>query len=97
MIRIAIQTKGRLNEESIKMLSSIDIDIDNNKRKFLSKTANFPAEVLYLRDDDIPHVVESGTAQLGIVGGCREGVQCRDSVQTGIWRVPHLAGHPKRG
>lgn len=84
MIRIAIQTKGRLNEESIKMLSSIDIDIDNNKRKFLSKTANFPAEVLYLRDDDIPHVVESGTAQLGIVGlnevaekGCNVEIVCK--------------------
>ncbi len=84
MIRIAIQTKGRLNEESIKMLSDIDIDIDNNKRKFLSKAANFPAEVLYLRDDDIPHVVESGTAQLGIVGlneveekGCNVDIICR--------------------
>lgn len=84
MIRIAIQTKGRLNEESIKMLSDIDIDIDNNKRKFLSKAANFPAEVLYLRDDDIPHVVESGTAQLGIVGlneveerGCNVDIVCR--------------------
>ncbi len=84
MIRIAIQTKGRLNEESLKMLSDIDIDINSNKRKFLSKAANFPAEVLYLRDDDIPHVVENGTAQLGIVGlneieerGCNVDIICR--------------------
>lgn len=68
MIRIAIQTKGRLNEESLALMKSIDIDVESAKRKFLSKAANFPAEVLYLRDDDIPQVVSSGTAQLGIVG-----------------------------
>lgn len=68
MIRIAIQTKGRLNEESLALMKSIDIDVESAKRKFLSKAANFPAEVLYLRDDDIPQVVSAGTAQLGIVG-----------------------------
>lgn len=68
MIRIAIQTKGRLNEESLALMKSIDIDVESAKRKFLSKAANFPAEVLYLRDDDIPQVVYAGTAQLGIVG-----------------------------
>lgn len=68
MIRIAIQTKGRLNEESLALMKSIGIDVESAKRKFLSKAANFPAEVLYLRDDDIPQVVSAGTAQLGIVG-----------------------------
>lgn len=68
MLRIAIQTKGRLNEQSLGLLREIGIDVDDAKRKFLSKAANFPLEVLYLRDDDIPQVVENGTATLGIVG-----------------------------
>ncbi|MBQ1252854.1 MAG: ATP phosphoribosyltransferase [Alistipes sp.] len=68
MLRIAIQTKGRLNEQSIALLKEIGIDVDGAKRKFLSKAANFPIEVLYLRDDDIPQVVANGTAALGIVG-----------------------------
>ena len=68
MLRIAIQTKGRLNEQSTALLHEIGIDIEGAKRKFLSKAANFPIEVLYLRDDDIPQVVENGTATLGIVG-----------------------------
>ena len=68
MLRIAIQTKGRLNEQSIELLHELGIDVDASKRKFLSKAANFPIEVLYLRDDDIPQVVANGTAALGIVG-----------------------------
>ena len=68
MLRIAIQTIGRLNEQSTALLHEIGIDIEGAKRKFLSKAANFPIEVLYLRDDDIPEVVENGTAALGIVG-----------------------------
>ena len=68
MLRIAIQTKGRLNEQSVELLREIGIDVEGAKRKFLSKASNFPIEVLYLRDDDIPQVVENGTATLGIVG-----------------------------
>ena len=68
MIRIAIQSKGRLNEESLALLQSIGIDVDAPKRKLLSKSQNFPIEALYLRDDDIPQVVAGGTASLGIVG-----------------------------
>ena len=68
MLRIAIQTKGRLNEQSMDLLHEIGIDVDAAKRKFLSQAANFPIEVLYLRDDDIPQVVANGTAALGIVG-----------------------------
>lgn len=68
MLRIAIQSKGRLNEESLKLLEDIGIDIDDSKRKFLAQAANFPVEVLYMRDDDIPQVVSNGTASLGIVG-----------------------------
>jgi len=68
MLRIAIQAKGRLNEDSTALLKEIGISIDDSKRKFLSKSANFPLEVLYMRDDDIPQIVSNGTANLGIVG-----------------------------
>ncbi len=68
MLRIAIQTKGHLNEQSVELMREIGIDVEGAKRKFLSKAANFPIEVLYLRDDDIPQVVANGTASLGIVG-----------------------------
>ena len=68
MLRIAIQSKGRLNEESLSLLRNIGIDVDVPKRKLLSKSQSFPLEALYLRDDDIPHVVSSGTSTLGIVG-----------------------------
>ena len=56
MLRIAIQTKGRLNEQSVELLREIGIDVEGAKRKFLSKASNFPIEVLYLRDDDIPRL-----------------------------------------
>ena len=68
MLRLAIQSKGRLNEESTALLREIGIDIDDSRRKFLAQAPNFPLEVLYMRDDDIPQVVSSGTAGLGIVG-----------------------------
>lgn len=68
MIRLAIQSKGRLNEDSTALLREIGIDIDDSRRKFLSQAPNFPLELLYMRDDDIPQVVSSGTAGLGIVG-----------------------------
>ena len=68
MIRIAIQSKGRLSEDSLALMREAGIKIDELKRKFLARAADFPLEVLYLRDDDIPGVVESGSADLGIVG-----------------------------
>lgn len=68
MIRIAIQSKGRLSEESLGLLKEAGIKIDPLKRKFLARAADFPLEVLFLRDDDIPAVVADGSADLGIVG-----------------------------
>jgi ATP phosphoribosyltransferase len=68
MIRIAIQAKGRLNEQSIELLSEAGILIEESKRKLLTKANNFPVEVLYLRDDDIPQAVAMGVADVGIVG-----------------------------
>ena len=68
MLKIALQSKGRLNEESLSLLASIGINVDEPKRKFISRARNFDIETLFLRDDDIPLVVASGTASLGIVG-----------------------------
>ncbi|MBQ3174738.1 MAG: ATP phosphoribosyltransferase [Bacteroidales bacterium] len=68
MIRIALQAKGRLNEESLALLRESGIKIEESKRKLLSKSGNSPIEVLYLRDDDIPHAVCNGIAYVGIVG-----------------------------
>ena len=68
MIRIAIQAKGRLNEQSIELLSEAGIFVEENKRTLLAKASNFPVEILYLRDDDIPQAVSMGVADIGIVG-----------------------------
>ncbi|MDR2882657.1 MAG: ATP phosphoribosyltransferase [Alistipes sp.] len=68
MIRIAIQAKGRLNEQSIELLRESGVSVDENRRKFLTRSESFPLEVLYLRDDDIPQAVSMGAADLGIVG-----------------------------
>lgn len=68
MLRIAIQAKGRLNEDTTALLREIGIRFDDSKRKFLCTADNFPVEMLYMRDDDIPLVVSDGTAGLGIVG-----------------------------
>lgn len=68
MLKIALQSKGRLNEDSLELLQSIGIKLDDPKRKFLSKARNFDIEALYMRDDDIPQLVATGTAGLGIVG-----------------------------
>lgn len=68
MLRIAIQAKGRLNEQSSQLLIDADIEVKNPKRKLLVCAENFPAEILYLRDDDIPTAVAQGVADIGIVG-----------------------------
>ncbi|MFR9649741.1 MAG: ATP phosphoribosyltransferase [Rikenellaceae bacterium] len=68
MLRIAIQAKGRLNEQCVEMLREAGIGVVESKRKLISKADGFPLEVLYLRDDDIPHAVSIGVADIGIVG-----------------------------
>lgn len=68
MLRIAIQSKGRLSDDSLALLRDAGIMVDELKRKFLGKATNFPLELLYLRDDDIPGVVADGSADIGIVG-----------------------------
>ena len=68
MIRIAIQAKGRLNEDSMALLTEAGMRISESRRKLLAQAEGFPLEVLYLRDDDIPQAVADGVADIGIVG-----------------------------
>ncbi|MBO4907301.1 MAG: ATP phosphoribosyltransferase [Bacteroidaceae bacterium] len=68
MIRIAVQSKGRLYEDTMSLLAEADIKIPSSKRTLLVQSTTFPLEVLYLRDDDIPQSVATGVADLGIVG-----------------------------
>ena len=68
MLRIAVQAKGRLYEETMTMLEESSIKIKSGKRTLLVPASNFPVEILYLRDDDIPQAVASGIADVGIVG-----------------------------
>lgn len=67
-LRIAIQKSGRLSEQSLQLLADSGIKLSNGVRKLRSGARNFPIEVLYLRDDDIPQYVEQGVADVGIVG-----------------------------
>jgi ATP phosphoribosyltransferase len=67
-LRIAIQKSGRLHEDSIKLLKECGIDINNGVNKLKTEATNFPLEVFFLRDDDIPQYVEDGVADIGIVG-----------------------------
>lgn len=68
MLRIAVQAKGRLYEETMALLEESDIKLSTAKRTLLVQSLNFPIEVLFLRDDDIPQSVATGVADLGIVG-----------------------------
>lgn len=68
MLRIAVQSKGRLYDDTMFRSAEADIKISATKRTLLVQASNFPVEVLYLRDDDIPQSVASGVADLGVVG-----------------------------
>lgn len=68
MLRIAVQSKGRLSEDTLNLLIEADIKINSSKRTLLVQSSNYPLEVLYLRDDDIPQSVATGVADIGIVG-----------------------------
>ena len=68
MLRIAVQAKGRLYDETMSFLEEADIKLNATKRTLLVQSSNFPIEVLFLRDDDIPQTVATGVADIGIVG-----------------------------
>ena len=67
MLRIAVQSKGRLFDDTMNLLAEADIKLSTSKRTLLTQSTNFPVEVLFLRDDDIPQSVASGVADIGIV------------------------------
>ena len=68
MLRIAVQSKGRLFEDTMDLLKETGIKVISSKRTLLVQSSNFPLEVLFLRDDDIPQTVADGVADIGIVG-----------------------------
>ena len=67
-LRIAVQSKGRLNEDTMAILAEAGIKVGSSKRTLLVAARKFPMEVLYLRDDDIPETVTDGVADIGVVG-----------------------------
>ncbi len=78
MLRIAVQSKGRLFEDTMNLLAEADIKITASKRTLLVESSNFPLEVLYLRDDDIPQSVANGVADIGVVGENEYAERCED-------------------
>lgn len=68
MLTIAIQNKGRLNEDTLQLLHDAGISVTAGHRKLMADASGFPLHVLYLRDDDIPMAVSMGVADIGIVG-----------------------------
>jgi len=67
-LKIAVQKSGRLSEKSIQLLQECNIKLTNGNRKLIAVSSNFPIEILYLRDDDIPQYINDGVADIGIVG-----------------------------
>nr|WP_319509850.1 ATP phosphoribosyltransferase [uncultured Draconibacterium sp.] len=67
-LKIAIQTKGRLNEDSMGLINEAGIGLSVGRRKLVSEAKNFPMDALFLRDDDIPQTVADGVADIGVVG-----------------------------
>src|SRR5687768_13946074 len=68
LLRIAIQKSGRLQEGSLELLKESGLTFSNGKDQLKTQARNFPVEVLFLRDDDIPQYVEDRVADIGIVG-----------------------------
>ena len=67
-LKLALQKSGRLSEKSLKLLEECGIKVSNGTRKLKAVSSNFPLEILFLRDDDIPQYVEQGVADIGILG-----------------------------
>lgn len=84
-LKIAIQKSGRLNEESLTLLKECGISINNGKDQLMAQASNFPLEVLYLRNSDIPQYVKDGVADIAIIGDNTEVEK-----KTGIQNVLNL-------
>ena len=98
-LRIAIQKSGRLYDDSLKLLKDCGIDLKNGINKLKTEADNFPMEVFFLRDDDIPQYVEDAVADIGIVG---ENVIYEKNKKvirfrkTWIWEMPVVRGRWKK-
>ena len=68
MMRIAVQSKGRLHEDTMALLAEAGLKVESARRTLLVKARNYPVELLFLRDDDIPQTVADGSADVGVVG-----------------------------
>lgn len=68
MLKLAVQKSGRLHDDSMRLLKECGIGISNGANKLKTEASNFPLQVFFLRDDDIPQYVEDGVADIGIVG-----------------------------
>ena len=67
-LKIALQKSGRLSEKSIALLEECGLKFPNGGGKLITESSNFPVEILFLRDDDIPQYVEQNVAHIGIIG-----------------------------
>ena len=67
-LKVATQKSGRVNEDSLELLKECGISINNGKEQLMAQASNFPLEVLYLRNSDIPHYVEDGVVDVAIIG-----------------------------
>jgi len=93
MLRIAVQAKGRLFEETMALLEESDIKLSTTKRTLLVQSSNFPIEVLFLRDDDIPQTVATGVADLGIVGENEFVKKRRTLKSSSVWDSASVVCH----
>ncbi|MCU0430061.1 MAG: ATP phosphoribosyltransferase [Cytophagaceae bacterium] len=98
VVRLAIQKSGRLSEDSIRLIKECSIDFSSSGATLKSQAYNFPIEILYLRDDDIPGYVADGVADIGIIGE-NVAVEQRKNVDTvdrlGFSRCRLSIGIPK--
>jgi len=67
-LKIAVQKSGRLNQDSLKLLKDCGIDVNNGKDQLKVNVSNFPLEILYLRNSDIPQYLEDGVVDIAIIG-----------------------------
>lgn len=86
-LKLAIQKSGRLNQDSMQLLKECGIDISNGVNQLKADASNFPIEVFFLRDDDIPQYVQDGVADIGFVGEnvVYEKAKSRSGLCTWIW------------